>query len=118
MSCGRFQLNAAAFSPVTRLYYVMVTEECDVDMAADRTKSPGEQTPKKYLEAINIEDGKIVWRIRQLGPADGKRDAGILATAGVSCFMATRPVMWSPRMRAPEMRFGTFQPTEKTKPRP
>jgi outer membrane protein assembly factor BamB len=60
----------------------MVTEECDVNMAADRTKSPGEQTPKKYLEAINIEDGKIVWRIRQLGPADGKRDAGILATAG------------------------------------
>jgi PQQ-dependent dehydrogenase (methanol/ethanol family) len=74
--------NAAAFSPVTRLYYVMVTEECDVDMVADRTKSLDEQTPKKYLEAINIEDGKIVWRIRQFGPAGGKRDAGILATAG------------------------------------
>jgi PQQ-dependent dehydrogenase (methanol/ethanol family) len=74
--------NAAAFSPASRLYYVMVTEKCDVDMPADRTKYLDEQTPKKYLEAINIEDGKIVWRILQLGPAGGKRDAGILATAG------------------------------------
>ncbi len=74
--------NAAAYSPVTRLYYVMVIEGCDVDMAAENAKSADEQTPKKYLEAINIQDGKIVWRIRQLGPADGKRDAGILATAG------------------------------------
>ena len=73
--------NAAAFSPVTRLYYVMVTEGCDVDMA-DRAKYLDEETPKKYLEAINIDDGKIAWRIRQLGPANGKRDAGILATAG------------------------------------
>jgi PQQ-dependent dehydrogenase (methanol/ethanol family) len=73
--------NAAAYSPVTRLYYVMVTEQCNVDMA-NRTKYLDEQTPKKYLEAINIEDGKIVWRIQQLGPAGGKRDAGILATAG------------------------------------
>jgi glucose dehydrogenase len=74
--------NAAAYSPVTRLYYVMVIEGCDVDMAAENAKSMDEQTPKKYLEAINIQDGRIVWRIRQLGPADGKRDAGILATAG------------------------------------
>lgn len=74
--------NAASYSPLTRLYYVMVTEECNVDMAADNQKYLDEQTPKKFLEAINIEDGKIVWRIPQLGPADGKRDAGILATAG------------------------------------
>ena len=74
--------NAAAYSPVTRLYYVMVTEGCDVDMADENARNLDEQTPKKYLEAINIQDGKIVWRIRQLGPASGKRDAGILATAG------------------------------------
>jgi len=74
--------NAAAFDPVTRLYYVMVTEGCGVDMAVENQKYLDEQTPKKYLEAITIEDGKIAWRIRQFGPAGGKRDAGILATAG------------------------------------
>ena len=74
--------NAAAYSPVTGLYYVMVTEGCDVDMAAASAKNLDQQTAKKYLEAINIQDGKMVWRIRQIGPADGKRDAGILATAG------------------------------------
>ena len=53
-----------------------------MDMADENARNLDEQTPKKYLEAINIQDGKIVWRIRQLGPASGKRDAGILATAG------------------------------------
>ena len=41
-----------------------------------------EELPKKYLEALNIDDGKIAWKIPQIGPADGKRDAGILATSG------------------------------------
>jgi PQQ-dependent dehydrogenase (methanol/ethanol family) len=74
--------NAAAFSPVTRLYYVMVTEQCDSDMAAANAKYREDEIPKKFLEAIDIETGKVVWRIPQIGLADGKRDAGILATAG------------------------------------
>ncbi|MGO8718584.1 MAG: PQQ-binding-like beta-propeller repeat protein [Acidobacteriaceae bacterium] len=74
--------NAAAFSPVTRLYYVMVAEQCNVDLAAANAKHPEDEVARKYLEAINIDDGKIVWKVPELGPADGKRDAGILATAG------------------------------------
>jgi glucose dehydrogenase len=31
---------------------------------------------------LDIETGKIVWEVPQVGPVDGKRDAGILATAG------------------------------------
>lgn len=74
--------NAAAFSPMTRLYYVMVIESCNVDFAIAKGKHLEKEAPKKYLEAINIDDGKVAWRIPELGPADGKRDAGILATSG------------------------------------
>ncbi|MES2221390.1 MAG: PQQ-binding-like beta-propeller repeat protein [Acidobacteriota bacterium] len=74
--------NSAAFSPVTRMYYVMVVESCNVNMAAASGKHLQEEVARKYLEAINIDDGKIVWRVPQFGLADGKRDAGILATAG------------------------------------
>ncbi|MGB8481290.1 MAG: PQQ-binding-like beta-propeller repeat protein [Acidobacteriaceae bacterium] len=74
--------NAAAFSPVTRPYYVMVVESCNVNMTAANGKHPEDAIATKYLEAIQIDDGKIVWRIRQSQPAEGKRDAGILATAG------------------------------------
>jgi alcohol dehydrogenase (cytochrome c) len=36
----------------------------------------------KYLRAINIETGEIVWEVPLVGPVDGKRVAGILGTAG------------------------------------
>ncbi len=80
--------NGTAFSPVTRLYYVMATEECVVNLSATNPKEKPlkEELPKKYLEALNIDDGKIAWKIPQIGPADGKRDAGILATAGALLF--------------------------------
>ncbi len=74
--------NAAAFSPVTRLYYVMVTEKCSVDLSAANRKHPKEEAAKKYLEALGIDDGKIAWKIPEIGSAEGKRDAGILATSG------------------------------------
>jgi outer membrane protein assembly factor BamB len=35
----------------------------------------------RYLRALDIETGKIVWEIPQDGPVDGKRDAGVLGTA-------------------------------------
>ena len=34
-----------------------------------------------YLRALNIETGEIAWEIPQVGPIDGKRGAGLLATA-------------------------------------
>lgn len=80
--CGA-NWNAAAFSPVTHLYYVMAIEGCSVGMAASGKKLTEDETSMKYLEAIHIDDGKIAWRIPELGPSPkGKRYAGILATAG------------------------------------
>jgi hypothetical protein len=40
------------------------------------------KTGKKYVRALDIETGKIVWEIQQTGPVEGKRWAGVLATAG------------------------------------
>ena len=76
--------NATAFSPVTGLYYVMAFEKCSVELSAGSGKAghSQEEPGKKYLRALDIENGKVVWQIPQIGPADGKRNAGVLATAG------------------------------------
>ena len=37
---------------------------------------------RKYLRALDIETGKVVWEIPQTGPVEGKRFAGVLGTAG------------------------------------
>lgn len=76
--------NATAFSPVTRLYYVMAVEECVVKLSSDTWKAghTQEKPGKKYLRALDIETGKIVWESPQIGTAEGKRLAGVLLTAG------------------------------------
>jgi PQQ-dependent dehydrogenase (methanol/ethanol family) len=76
--------NGTAFSPLTRLYYVMATEKCTVKLLPGswKTALPSVDAGKKYLRALDIETGKIAWEIPQVGPIDGKRGAGLLATAG------------------------------------
>jgi PQQ-dependent dehydrogenase (methanol/ethanol family) len=76
--------NGTAFSPVTRLYYVMATEKCTVKLTPGswKTARPPEDPGMKYLRALNIETGQIAWEIPQVGPVDGKRVAGLLGTAG------------------------------------
>jgi PQQ-dependent dehydrogenase (methanol/ethanol family) len=76
--------NSTAFSPVTRFYYVMALEKCVVKLWPGRRKTehPEEEVGKKYLRALDIETGRIVWEIPQLGPTRGKRNSGVLATAG------------------------------------
>jgi PQQ-dependent dehydrogenase (methanol/ethanol family) len=76
--------NGTAFSPVTRLYYVMALERCTVKLSPGswKTERPREDPGTTYLRALDIETGKIAWEVPQVGPTDGKRDAGILATAG------------------------------------
>ncbi len=86
VSCPDHATNwhATAFSPTTRLYYVMATEKCIVKLSPGswKTGRPKDDPGKKYLRALDIETGKIVWEIPQDGPTDGKRVAGVLATAG------------------------------------
>ena len=86
LSCPGHATNwhGTAFSPTTRLYYVQATEQCIVRPAAGswKTERPRAEPATRYLRALDIETGKIVWEIPQGGTADGtKRDAGVLGTA-------------------------------------
>jgi glucose dehydrogenase len=69
--------DSTAFSPDTRLYYFMALEEC----VGKPTGYP-DQTGQRFLRALNIETGEIVWEVPQPGPARAKTWSGILATAG------------------------------------
>jgi alcohol dehydrogenase (cytochrome c) len=62
----------------------MTVEKCSVRLKPGSWKEerPAPEPAKKYLRAINIETGEIVWEIPEIGPADGKRLAGVLGTAG------------------------------------
>jgi alcohol dehydrogenase (cytochrome c) len=76
--------HGTAFSPVTRLYYVQATEQCIARPAVGswKTERPRVEPARRYLRALDIETGKIVWEIPQAGVAEGtKRDAGVLGTA-------------------------------------
>ena len=69
--------DATAYSPLTRLYYVIALEEC--------TGKPGgypDQTGQRYLRALNIDTGEIAWEVAQPGDARAKTWSGVLATAG------------------------------------
>jgi PQQ-dependent dehydrogenase (methanol/ethanol family) len=76
--------NGTAYSPVTRRYYVMAVEKCQVKLKTGSWKQarPTVEPPRKYLRALDLETGDIVWEIPEFGPVDGKRDAGVLGTAG------------------------------------
>lgn len=85
--------NATAFSPVTRLYYVVALEKCAVNPSREDWKKapPREEPGKKYLRALDIETGNVVWERPQVGPTEGKREAGVLATAGGLLFYGDPP---------------------------
>jgi PQQ-dependent dehydrogenase (methanol/ethanol family) len=67
---------ATAFSPETGWYYVMALEEC----VGKPTGYP-DQTGQRFLRALNIETGAIVWEVPQPGAARAKTWTGVLATA-------------------------------------
>ena len=79
--------SATAFSPVTRLYYVMANEGCVVKLSSGSWKKaqPREEEGRMYLRALDIETGQIVWEVPEFGPAYnmvGGGLPGVLATAG------------------------------------
>ena len=69
--------DATAFSPQTRLYYLMALEEC----VGKPTGYP-DQTGQRFLRALNIDTGEIAWEVPQPGAARAKTWTGVLATAG------------------------------------
>ncbi|HTS25407.1 MAG TPA: PQQ-binding-like beta-propeller repeat protein [Bryobacteraceae bacterium] len=69
--------SSVAFSPLTRLFYFLALEEC----TGSKLGYP-DQTGQRFLRALNIETGKIVWEVPQPGAAKAKTWSGVLATAG------------------------------------
>jgi PQQ-dependent dehydrogenase (methanol/ethanol family) len=69
--------DSTAFSPQTRLYYLMALEEC----TGDKPTYP-DQKGRRFLRALNIDTGEIAWEVPQPGNARAKTWSGVLATAG------------------------------------
>jgi alcohol dehydrogenase (cytochrome c) len=82
---GATNWYSTSFHPATRLFYVMAVEECSIYRQAQNggyeadhdASNPG----KRYLRAINLDDGKISWEIPQIGAPEANY-SGILSTAG------------------------------------
>ncbi len=68
--------SSTAFSPETGFYYFLALEEC----VGKPTGYP-DQTGQRFLRAVNIESGAIVWEVPQPGAARAKTWSGVLATA-------------------------------------
>ncbi|HEX5413331.1 MAG TPA: PQQ-binding-like beta-propeller repeat protein [Terriglobia bacterium] len=89
---GATNWMSPAWSPATDLFYVQALEKCNIyfkgsdvwvkgkefrdQIAHEVPGEPGE----KYVRAIDIQTGKVVWERPQVGPA--KTWGGLLATAG------------------------------------
>jgi outer membrane protein assembly factor BamB len=56
----------------------MALEEC----VGDKPGGYPEQSGQRFLRALNIETGDIVWEVPQPGAAHAKTWTGVLATAG------------------------------------
>jgi PQQ-dependent dehydrogenase (methanol/ethanol family) len=70
--------DSTAFSPETRLYYFLVLEQC----VSKNSRGYPDQQGQRFLRALNIDTGEIVWDVPQPGAARAKTWSGVLATAG------------------------------------
>jgi len=88
---GATNWMSPAFNPNTGLYYVMALEHCSVFTKSAVWFEPGKSfyggatqavpgSPgKKYLRAIDVKSGTVVWELPQTG--DANTWAGVLSTA-------------------------------------
>ena len=82
---GATNWYSTAYNPVTKLFYVMAVEDCNIYRQSERggyvpSRDPS-NPPEKYLRAIDIETGRIVWEVGQVGAPEGNY-SGVLSTAG------------------------------------
>jgi alcohol dehydrogenase (cytochrome c) len=82
---GATNWYSTAFNPMTKLFYVMAVEDCNIYRQSERggyvpMRDPS-SPPEKYLRAIDIESGRIGWEIPQVGPPESNY-SGVLSTAG------------------------------------
>jgi PQQ-dependent dehydrogenase (methanol/ethanol family) len=82
---GATNWYSTSFHPETKLFYVMAVEDCSIYSQTQRGGYEGYRDPSdsglKYLRAIDITTGKIVWEIPQIGPQEANY-SGVLTTAG------------------------------------
>jgi PQQ-dependent dehydrogenase (methanol/ethanol family) len=82
---GATNWYSTAYNPTAKLFYVMAVEDCNIyRQSASGGYVPARDPsnpPEKYLRAIDIETGKIVWEVAQVGAPEGNY-SGVLSTAG------------------------------------
>jgi len=81
---GATNWYSTAYSPETKLYYVMTVEDCTTYIKAEdagyrRYANPADPA-QKILRAFNIETGKEAWQIILPGPVQSNY-SGVLSTA-------------------------------------
>jgi alcohol dehydrogenase (cytochrome c) len=89
---GATNWMSTAYNPETGLFYVMALEKCVIyskspepwergkSFYGGATRDAPDEPGRKYLRAIDVQTGKIVWQYAQIGP--GNSWGGALSTAG------------------------------------
>jgi PQQ-dependent dehydrogenase (methanol/ethanol family) len=82
---GATNWYSTAFNPDTKLFYVMAVEDCSIYKQSQNGGYEGYRDPAdpglKYLRALDISSGEVVWEIPQLGPQEANY-SGVLSTSG------------------------------------
>jgi PQQ-dependent dehydrogenase (methanol/ethanol family) len=89
---GAANWPSTAFNPATGLFYLMAEESCSIFTknaewwkpgesfyGGGTRRSPGDITVK-YLRALDVQSGKVVWEIPDIG--GGVLGSGLISTAG------------------------------------
>lgn len=83
---------SSSFHPETGLFYLQALEKCGIytktemewkphkDFMGGTTKNIPDDVPQKFLRALDIQTGKIVWEVPQFGKAESW--GGVLSTSG------------------------------------
>jgi PQQ-dependent dehydrogenase (methanol/ethanol family) len=98
---GAANWPSTAFNPATGLFYVMAEESCSIYTKSAQwwvqgqsfyggttRRSPGDRSAK-YLRALDVQTGKIIWEIPGLG--GGVLSSGLMSTAGGLVFFGDSP---------------------------
>lgn len=81
---GATNWYSTAYNPATKLFYVMTVEDCNIYRASGNWFVPFNDPanpPQKVLRALDIQTGRIVWEVPQVGAPEGNY-SGVLSTAG------------------------------------
>jgi alcohol dehydrogenase (cytochrome c) len=79
---GAANWPSVAFNPATRLFYVNAREACGIYVKPPRwnPRPIPLEAGQMFLRALDIETGRRVWELPQIGSADSW--GGVLSTAG------------------------------------